>query len=54
MHMIKYAERVFCDENLCSCLLSNTATGVNLGKDLSLLLIDCITRQLYFREMQYY
>lgn len=54
MHMIKYAERVFCDEKLCSCLLSNTATGVNLGKDLSLLLIDCITRQLYFREMQYY
>jgi len=43
--MINYSERVFYDEKLGSCLLKNIATGVSLDKDLSLLLIDYITRQ---------
>lgn len=52
IHMIKYSERVFYDEKLHSCLLSNIATGVDLDKDLSLLLIDSI-KQWYFIEMQH-
>lgn len=41
------------DEKLHSCLLSNIVTGVNLDRDLSLLLIDCIAGQRYFIEMQH-